>query len=600
MELASRRWEQSLKELENEFRQLIRALDLIVELDRSIFQTSFELDALLDAMLKGLRDLVGAEYAQILLRRGSTLIIVHSTNPEDRGKGFRIEECVCGLAVEERRVVSSGNVGRDYPERYKWRLGLDEDNKVKMISEVAVPIYVPAVGGVSAEDRIVAGVINIESPLPDAFFDSQRVEIIEKFALQAGAAINNARIHKGLALTLQLAENIQAHDLQPNEALRHTLEQLSVLFQEGVIVQFLIHEPASGSLVIESSTAEGTEGMGVLVDDSFSGLVIKLGTACRSNDVRRDFPQLFKDTVGDAGHSPTQSELAVPIKEDGRIIGVLNVESPERDAFSKYDEYMLNVIASNASLWTHIYKSKSLIALEKMATVGIVASHLVHTVKNGLTPLKRIADTIDAISESSDPSVRERLLEQTSALRKVAPTVFDSVNKLDEMYTRALEPNQSININDEARKVVGELVTREDINVRWELDPDIPTLHISGGIYHIFWNLVSNAKRAIPEELPGEITVGTKVVLGQYTKQIEAFEIYVSDTGVGIPPDEIEKVRSLEYTSKPDSKTGYGLWWVDTFVTRWNGKIYIESKVGRGTTVRIWFPLTPEGVAPQL
>jgi signal transduction histidine kinase len=288
------------------------------------------------------------------------------------------------------------------------------------------------------------------------------------------------------------------------------------------------------------------------------------------------------------------------VVEDGRIIGVLNVESPEKDAFSKYDEYMLSVIASNASLWTRIYKSKSILALEKMATVGNVASHLIHTLNNNLISINDIADRVDEISAAADAAVRDRLVEQTRSLREVAPSVLNSIGKLNDMYKRALEPNQSVNVNDEARKVVRELVTREDITVRWDLDPEMPTLHISGGIYHIFWNLISNARQAIPDTRAGEIAVGTRVVYGQYTRQMEGFEMYVSDTGVGVPPDKLERIFMLDYSSKSGRRTGYGLWWVDTFVTRWGGKIYVESEVGKGTTVRIWFPLTHEGVAPPM
>jgi signal transduction histidine kinase len=595
--ITSRRWEQSLRELESEFRRLVQALDLIVELDRSIFQTTFDLDSLLEEMLKGLRDLVGAEYAQILLRRGSALVIVHSTQSEDKGKGFRIEDCVCGLAVEKRRTISSGNVERDFPNRYQWILGHDENDR--MVSEVAVPIYAPAPVDENISDRIVAGVINIESPLPDAFFDS-KVEIVEKFALQAGAAINNARIHTGLALTLKLAENIQALAQPPDIALRNILEQLSVLFQEGVIVQFLIYERASNSLIIESSTVEGTEGKSVLVDDSFSGLVIQRGTAIRSNDVRRDYPNLFKDTVSDAGYSPTQSELAVPLREDGRIIGVLNVESPEKDAFSRYDEYMLTVIASNASLWTRIYKSKSILALEKMATVGNVAGHLIHTLNSGLFPLEKIAKNLQQISDNTDAATQNKLLTQIKWLRSIAPSIKDSINKLQDMYTRAQVLNEAANINEIARGVVDELVTREDIKIIWELDDKMPDLRVSGGVYHVFWNLISNAQVAIKEEQSGEITVGTKIIYGQYTKQIEAFELYVKDNGEGIPEDKLKQIFQLDYSSKEGRITGYGLWWVETFVDRWEGKIDVQTEVRKGTNIRVWFPLTPEGVATQL
>jgi signal transduction histidine kinase len=598
----SPKWEESLRDLESEFRRLVQALDLIVALDRKIFQTSFDLDALLEEMLKGLRDLVGAEYAQVLLRRGPALVIVHSTQSIDKGLAFRIEECVCGVALAEHRTVSSGNVERDFPERYQWILGRRADNK--MVSEVAVPIYAHIADEAQTadeSDQIVAGVINIESPLPDAFHVSQ-IELVEKFALQAGAAINNARIHTGLALTLRLAENIKSLSQEPGKALRSTLENLSVLFQEGVIVQFLIYDQAADSLIIESSTVEGTEGQSVLVGDSFSGLVIQGGTAVRSNNVRRDHPQLFKDTVGDAdaGYLPTQSELAVPIKEDGRIVGVLNVESPDNDAFSRYDEYMLTVIASNASVWTRIHKSKSILALEKMATVGNIAGHLIHTLNSGLLPLELIAKNLEQIGSDSDQVIKDKLRAQIDWLKSVAPSIDESINKLQDMYDGARVIHENVNVNQLARRVVADLVTRKELQIRWELDEKMPNLRVSPGIYHVFWNLISNAQAAIKDGQGGELTVGTKIVYGRYTNQIEAFELWVYDNGQGVPEDKLKQIFQLDYSSKAGRKTGYGLWWVDTFVDRWEGNRTIESEVGRGTKIRIWFPLTPEGVAARI
>ena len=598
MPTPSPKWEQSLKDLEDEFRRLVQALDLIVTLDRRIFQTSFDLDGLLQEMLKGLRDLVGAEYAQILLRRGPALVIMHSTQTTDKDRALRIDECVCGLAVMRKETVASGNVERDFPELYTRILGNEKTQK--MVSEVAVPIYAAVMQENTTDsgfaDQLVSGVINIESPLADAFHRSQ-IELVEKFALQAGAAINNARIHTGLALTLELAENITTLTEQPGTALRNTLERLSALFQSGVVVQFLIYDRASNSLLIESSTLEGTEGQNVLVDDSFSGLVVRESRAILSNNVQHDYPNLFKDTVGDAGFSPTQSELAVPIKEDSQIIGVLNVESPELDAFSLYDQYMLTVIASNASLWRRIHRTKSTLALQKMATMGTIAGHLIHTLNSGLFPLEKIANNLQEICDRGEPDNQMGLATQIDWLRSIGPSIKASINDLKDMYEKTEVSAQGVDINSEARTVAEKVITREDIKMIWDLDNDMPNLRISRGIYHVFWNLLSNAQYAIKEDLPGEIKVSTRILFGHYTRKIEAFEISVEDNGRGIPKEKQQQVFQLDYSTKEGRITGYGLWWVNTFVDLWDGKIELKSEVNKGTTIKAWFPLKPDGVA---
>ena len=167
------KWERSLKDLEDEFRRLLQAMNLIVDLDRQMFLRSFDLNNLLTGMITGLKELTKANHAQILLRRGSMLEIVHSTQDEDKGKKFRIDKCFCGMAVEKRKTVFSGEVEKQYPDRYQWVLGKDQENR--MASEVAVPIRTPP------PEQVIAGVLNIESPDKDAFTENE-IEMVEKFA----------------------------------------------------------------------------------------------------------------------------------------------------------------------------------------------------------------------------------------------------------------------------------------------------------------------------------------------------------------------------------------------------------------------------------
>src|SRR2546430_4571095 len=172
-----------------EFKHSEQALDIILSLDHQILHTSFDLNTLLSEMLKEVCGLTGAQYAQILLRRGSTVQITHSTQSSDKGQEFMVEECVSGLAVKKRKTVSSGDVARDFPHLYKWVLGFEQQNRMR--SEVAVPIQVPT------PERVVTGVINIESPRRNAF--SKNLEgLVERYALPVGAAIHMARIQAGL------------------------------------------------------------------------------------------------------------------------------------------------------------------------------------------------------------------------------------------------------------------------------------------------------------------------------------------------------------------------------------------------------------------
>jgi len=583
------KWERSLKDLEDEFRRLLQAMNLIVDLDRQMFLRSFDLNNLLTEMITGLKELTKANHAQILLRRGSMLEIVHSTQEEDKGKQFRIDKCFCGMAVEDRKTVASGDVENEYPDRYQWVLGKNQENR--MASEVAVPIRTPP------PEQVIAGVLNIESPDKNAFSENE-IEMVEKFAQQASVAIHNVRVHDGLVLTLDLAELVHLGRLEPNEGLRKTLEKLAAFFEDDVIVQYLTFDKDANTLTIKSSNAADTEGLRLLVEESFSGLVIKERKVIRSNDVIAEHPQIFKDTVRDAGGRSTQSELAAPILlQDRDIIGVLNIESAQKGAFTVHDEYVLSQISKYAGLWERLeHQLKRTLALGKMATVGDVAGNMIHVLKNETARLGSTLKRLQEKRDAADPPLP--IDDEIEGIRSVSAAIIARADQLKQRYERARREPQPTDVNSLVRRVVAEIVTRPDIEVDFDdLDEHMPKLMISPGFEDVVWNIISNAQAAIPEEQEGRIKIATKVLYGKYTNQMEGFQIVFTDNGIGMSEEKQDEIGKLGFSSKEGEGSGYGMWWLDTFVERWQGKKTLHSEVGMGTEISLWFPLTPEGVA---
>jgi signal transduction histidine kinase len=96
-------------------------------------------------------------------------------------------------------------------------------------------------------------------------------------------------------------------------------------------------------------------------------------------------------------------------------------------------------------------------------------------------------------------------------------------------------------------------------------------------------NLMLNAAEAMPDG--GHLRIR---VLGEATRAV----IEISDTGVGIPPDEVEKVFRPFYSTKPTG-TGLGLALAARIIAAHEGAVHVDSEPGRGTTVRVELPVAP-------
>ncbi len=113
---------------------------------------------------------------------------------------------------------------------------------------------------------------------------------------------------------------------------------------------------------------------------------------------------------------------------------------------------------------------------------------------------------------------------------------------------------------------------------------EVPDIHCSPSqINQVFLNLLTNAADAIEES--GDIVLRT-------TTEKNRVHISIADTGAGIAPDVLAKIRDPFFTTKDVGKgTGLGLSIVDQIIASHGGELHIESEPGKGTTVSIVLPI---------
>jgi signal transduction histidine kinase len=104
----------------------------------------------------------------------------------------------------------------------------------------------------------------------------------------------------------------------------------------------------------------------------------------------------------------------------------------------------------------------------------------------------------------------------------------------------------------------------------------------AGRLSQVFINLLTNARDAMPDG--GTIAVDVDA-------EDSAARVRVTDTGVGIAPDQLGRIFEFLYTTKGDQGTGYGLTISRDIVESHNGTIEVESFPGKGSTFTVRLPL---------
>ena len=125
---------------------------------------------------------------------------------------------------------------------------------------------------------------------------------------------------------------------------------------------------------------------------------------------------------------------------------------------------------------------------------------------------------------------------------------------------------------------------RNQIEIVRSYDPDSPQVYgNSGKLQQVFTNLVLNARDSIPDG--GRITISTR------GHDDGSLAVEVSDTGIGIAPENVAKIYDPFYTTKGVGRgTGLGLAVSYGIVQEHAGHISVESIPGQGTTFRITLP----------
>jgi signal transduction histidine kinase len=561
---------------------------------------------------RNLDQIAGHMFALLSRSFGTELIVLYLLSSDNQ------------LLTEYR--TSEGNMSSNVQSADHHRILplLSNNQKVRLReinSDVQLPLYDKAASGLYVPLRFrgqTIGILCVESLRKDAFDlydESLMVVIASHLASLAdytrlreeaeGRARNLGLIHEVVQQVIGLTDSQEVAEI--------TSELLARYFAYELCAVFIADE--KGDLTIggfggtsQNVVKRAMKTFEYPVIGGITGHVFETGESMVVNDVTRD--RRYRSIKGwQAG-----SEMCVAIRDGEKILGIIDVESSSRNAFTHNDFIALESLAGilvsvitsadqyqrlqltidqlqsmqielRARMDAQRLAENRLVQAAKLAAVGEMAAGIAHELNNPLTSVTGFAElALDAIpKESETHKDLEIVMREAIRARDVVRRLLDFARQSESTRVRA-------SMNEVIEDVVAltrHLIHTSGVELNLDLEKDLPWISVDANqMKQVLLNFVHNALQAMPNG--GQLTVLTRSASRAGRDWIV---VSVCDTGVGIPHLEQARIFEPFYTTKGDQGgTGLGLSVTYGIVTDHGGQIEVESQPDVGSKFTVWLP----------
>jgi signal transduction histidine kinase/putative methionine-R-sulfoxide reductase with GAF domain len=588
----------------NELKESLEQQTATSEILGVIASSPTDVQPVLDTVAENAVRVCGAEDAQVWRLNGNTLRLVSkygslpsrevgSERPLNRGS-------VIGRAVIDRHTVHVQDFAAAATEFPSVR---------GLIGRGGTALATPLL-----REGVAIGVIHIRR-VEVRPFTGRQIKLLETFADQAAIAIENVRLFQELeARTRELAQSVgELRALgEVGQAVSSTLDLQTVLStivrhavqlsrtDGGVVYEY--DEDAEefrlrASHLMEAEVVEALQATPVRLEQGATGRAATMRTPVQLPDILNE--QEFTGTKIRAifARLGYRSILALPLLREGRILGALTVWRKQAGSFSAEVINLLQTFATqsalaiqNARLFREIEeKSKQIEAANRHKSEFL--ANMSHELR---TPLNAIIGFSEVLQERLFGELNEKQAEYTDDILTSGRHLLSLINEiLDLSKVEAGRMELELATFDlplaieNARTFVRERATKHGINLDVTIDERLGDfVGDERKIKQVLLNLLSNAVKFTPEG--GRIGIKARQADG-------SVEISVSDTGIGIAPEDqakiFEEFRQVggDYAHKTEG-TGLGLTLAKKFVELHGGRIWVESEVGKGSIFRFSLP----------
>lgn len=303
------------------------------------------------------------------------------------------------------------------------------------------------------------------------------------------------------------------------------------------------------------------------------------------------------------GHAPITRFLAVPIETASRTSALIGVANKPTD-YDEEDAKQLKAFFTSVQVLLERREMEEELARfqeelrhqEHLKLVGQLASGVAHDINNALSPVLGYVDLLLQGEEGLSDRGREFL----ARIKQASEAIADTVQRLRNLYRVPEEGMEATTVDlsrmaheavelarprwkDQAQAAGWRLRVVEELHPR-----PLPVRANVGELRDAVLNLVVNALEAMPQG--GTLTVRTGREPGRAV-------VEVVDTGVGMDDATLAKAREPFFTTK-GAGTGLGLAVADRVARSFGGELSIQSEPGKGTCVRLAFPLA-QGISER-
>jgi GAF domain-containing protein len=588
----------------NELKESLEQQTSTSEILRVIAKSPTDLQPVLDVVAENAARLCEASDAQIFRVAGDILQRAASYGSRAAIDQFPISRGnPPGRAVIDCQPIHIHDIAAELDTAYP------EVSIIQPLTGTRTVLAVPLL-----REGVPIGAITIRRTEIKPFLDKQ-MALLKTFSDQAVIAIENVRLFQELeARTQELARSVGELKAlgEVGQAVSSTLELETVLTSIVSHAVQLTGAAAGAIYEYEETTQEfhlrGSHQIEKELVEALHSSPIQLGSGAVGQAATTRAPVEIADILDDRQYAATRfrpllrqlgyrSLLAVPLLREDRIMGGLTIYRRTTGSFPPEVVNLLQTFATqsvlaiqNARLFREIEEKGRQIEAANRHKSEFLAN-MSHELR---TPLNAIIGFSEVLGERMFGELNEKQAEYTDDILSSGRHLLSLINEILDL-SKVEAGRMELELAtfdlplaiDNARTFVRERATKHGINLDVNVDERLGDfVGDERKIKQVLLNLLSNAVKFTPEG--GRIGIKARQADG-------SVEISVSDTGIGIAPEDqpkiFEEFRQVgsDYAHKVEG-TGLGLTLAKKFVELHGGKIWVESEVGKGSTFSFTLP----------